>query len=81
MNSTLKINDSKEFGYDIWQTSDCEDWGVKEWNEAIETLRDNAQAIYDWIDTLEDGCGDFDPYILGDLINMLSVIGVERRMK
>ena len=38
MNATLKINDSKEFGYDIWQTCDCENWSADKWNQSINSL-------------------------------------------
>lgn len=75
MNATLKINDSKEFGYDIWQTCDCENWSADKWNQSINSLISGLRDIYRDYD---GEINDIDLYTLGDVINLLSAISVER---
>ena len=76
MNATLVIRDTNKFEDDIWQT-DIDDFSAGDWKNAISNLADNAESIYNWIDTLDEYPPDFDPYILGDVINLLRSIDVK----
>ena len=77
-NATLVIHNGKGFEDDIWQLDDA-GFKVNQWIATLNNFADNAQAIYDWIEEMEDGYpfDRFDQYILGDTINMLRSIDVK----
>lgn len=79
-NATLVIHNNDKFEDDIWQTSD-DNFSENEWSVAISNFADTCQAILDWIDELNEydevPLEQFDPYILGDTINMLRSIDVK----
>lgn len=75
MNATLKIKNGKELGYDLWQTADCENWSADKWEASINTMISGLKDIYNYP---EDRIDDIDLYTLGDVINLLSAISVER---
>ena len=77
-NATLLIHNGKGFEDDIWQLDDA-GFKVNQWVATLKNFADNAQAIYNWLDEHEEGFNtrDFDPYILGDTINMLRSIDVK----
>ena len=76
-NATLVVNNAKKFSDDIWQYD--ADFTEEQWKEAIENFADNLQDIYNWLTCNEDFDMDDKLYILGDVINMLNSIDVNKR--
>ncbi len=74
-NAQLIIRDSKELGYDIWQTCDCENWSANTWNTAVKTLSEAMQNVYNAIDKGDDVAA-WDLNSLGDAINLLNALEI-----
>ena len=76
-NAYLVIQHGEQFANDIWQDDD--DFSENDWKEAVTCFADTLQSIYDWLneeEAIEEVDLPFDPYVLGDTINMLRSIGV-----
>lgn len=76
-NGTLVVNNSEKLSNDIWQCNN--DFTEEQWKEAINSFADNLQDIYNWLNDNEDFDMDDKLYILGDVINMLGSIDVEKK--
>lgn len=74
-NGVLFINNPSGLENDIWQYSSC--FSNEQWNEAIDDITDSMQNIYNYIS--EKSGGNSDVYKLGDAINLLRSISIQKK--